>query len=130
MLAEVPEFEPVQTEGQLVKELLSGYQKRGRPVSNVSVLSDEDGNGFGYIGQPLWMRMKNQFEGNLSPKPNYMQASEAVVATYEETQQQILHLVALFVFLFVCLFVCLSVTLKRCTIRTLLPTYNIHTTIC
>ena len=35
-----------------------------------------------------------------------MQASEAVVATYEETQQQILHLVALFVSLFVCLFVC------------------------
>ena len=52
MLAEVPEFEPVQTEGQLVKELLSGYQKRGRPVFNVSVLSDEDANGFGYIGQP------------------------------------------------------------------------------
>ena len=70
MLAEVPEFEPVRTEGQLVKELLSGYQKRGRPVFNVSVLSDEDGNGFGYIGQPLGMRMKNQFEGNLSPKPN------------------------------------------------------------
>ena len=70
MLAEVPEFEPVRTEGQLVKELLSGYQKRGRPVSNVSVLSDEDGNGFGYIGQRLWMRMKNQLKGNLATKPN------------------------------------------------------------
>ena len=44
MLAEVPELEPVRTEGQLVKELLSGYQKRGRPVSNVSFLSDVDGN--------------------------------------------------------------------------------------
>ena len=36
MLPEVPESEPIRTEGQLVKELLSGYQKRGRPVSNVS----------------------------------------------------------------------------------------------
>ena len=70
MLAEVPEFEPVRTEGQLVKELLSGYKKRGRPVSNVSVLSYEDGNGFGYIGQRLGMRKKNQFEGNPAPKPN------------------------------------------------------------
>ena len=44
MLAEVPELEPVRTEGQLVKELLSGCQKRGRPVSDVSFLSDVDGN--------------------------------------------------------------------------------------
>ena len=48
MLAEVPELEPVRTEGQLVKELLSGYQKRGRPVSDVSFLSDVDGNVDGF----------------------------------------------------------------------------------
>ena len=35
-LAEVPESEPIRTEGQLVKELLSGYQRRGRPGANVS----------------------------------------------------------------------------------------------
>ena len=33
---EVPESDPIRTEGQLVRELLSGYSKRGRPVINVS----------------------------------------------------------------------------------------------
>ena len=35
-LPKVPESEPIRTEGQLVKHLLSGYQRRGRPVINVS----------------------------------------------------------------------------------------------
>jgi len=35
-LPKVPEFEPIRTEGQLVKHLLSGYQRRGRPVINAS----------------------------------------------------------------------------------------------
>ena len=35
-LPKVPEFEPIRSEGQLVKHLLSGYQRRGRPVINVS----------------------------------------------------------------------------------------------
>ena len=38
-LPKVPEFEPIRTEGQLVKHLLSGYQRRGRPVINVSFFS-------------------------------------------------------------------------------------------
>ena len=37
-MLEVPESEPIRTEGQLVRELLSGYSKRGRPVINVSFL--------------------------------------------------------------------------------------------
>ena len=35
-LPKVPEFEPIRTEGQLVKHLLSGYQRRARPVISVS----------------------------------------------------------------------------------------------
>ena len=36
MLPEVPEeSEPIRTEGELVKELLSGYSKRARPAINV-----------------------------------------------------------------------------------------------
>ena len=35
-LPKVPESEPIRSEGQLVKHLLSGYQRRGRPVINVS----------------------------------------------------------------------------------------------
>ena len=35
-MLEVPESEPIRTEGHLVRELLSGYSKRGRPVINVS----------------------------------------------------------------------------------------------
>ena len=35
-LPKVPESEPIRSEGQLVKHLLSGYQRRGRPVNDVS----------------------------------------------------------------------------------------------
>jgi len=35
-MLEVPESEPIRREGQLVRELLSGYRKRGRPVINAS----------------------------------------------------------------------------------------------